>query len=174
MKEPDHTRWWAKNYRDLAAEALKCFTPLKRPTTVTREGTITLIQLEPCVIRERAITGLARVQSSVKHPGWPKWPVGRRAYAPSWLCGTATGGGQDNGRRRLDRGGRRGADLDGAMAQDGGSMPADFYGVVNTPTGSHKVAAPRVQAGSPDVHAVRSRTHVPSFNGDYGNLANSG
>jgi len=60
-----------------------------------------------------------------------------------------------------------------AMAQDGGSMPADFYGVVKTPTGSHKVAAPRVQAGSPDVHAVRSGAHVPPFNGDYGDLANS-
>jgi hypothetical protein len=59
-----------------------------------------------------------------------------------------------------------------AMAQEGGSMPADFYGVVNTPTGSHKAATPRIQAGSSDANAVRSRTYVPPFNGDYGSLAN--
>jgi hypothetical protein len=61
-----------------------------------------------------------------------------------------------------------------AMAQDGGSLSADFYGVVNTPTGTHKAATPRIQAGSPDTNVVRSRAHVPPFNGDYGALANSG
>ena len=61
-----------------------------------------------------------------------------------------------------------------AMAQEGGSMPAEFYGVVNAPTGSNKVATPRIQAGSSDVNVVRSRAHVVPFNGDYGDLANSG
>jgi hypothetical protein len=61
-----------------------------------------------------------------------------------------------------------------AMAQEGGSMPAEFYGVVNAPTGIHKAATPRIQAGSSDVGAVRSRAHVVPFNGDYGDLANSG
>ena len=53
-------------------------------------------------------------------------------------------------------------------------MPAEFYGVVNAPTWSHKVAMPRIQAGSSDLSVVRSRAHVVPFNGDYGDLANSG
>jgi hypothetical protein len=62
-----------------------------------------------------------------------------------------------------------------AMAQsDGASMPTDFYGVVNAPTGIHKVATTRIQAGSSDANAARSRAHVPPFNGDYGDLANPG
>jgi hypothetical protein len=39
-----------------------------------------------------------------------------------------------------------------AMAQEGGSLPADFYGVINTPTVSDKAATPRIQAGSPDAN----------------------
>jgi hypothetical protein len=61
-----------------------------------------------------------------------------------------------------------------AMAQEGGSMPADFYGVLNAPAGTHKIIAPCIQAGSPDVDAVRSGAHVLPFNGDYGDLANPG
>jgi hypothetical protein len=61
-----------------------------------------------------------------------------------------------------------------AMAQEGGSMPVDFYGVINAPTGSPEVATPRIQAGSSDANAVRSGAHVLPFNGDHGDLANSG
>jgi hypothetical protein len=61
-----------------------------------------------------------------------------------------------------------------AMAQEGGSMPVNFYGVVNAPTASHKVADPRIQAGSSDVDAVRSGAHVLPFNRDHGDLANPG
>jgi hypothetical protein len=49
------------------------------------------------------------------------------------------------------------------MARDGDSMPTDFNGVVNTPTGNHKVATPRMSAGSSDPDTVRTGAHVLPF-----------
>lgn len=61
-----------------------------------------------------------------------------------------------------------------AMAQEGGALSPDFYGVVKTPGQSQQAVIPAVQAGSSDVDMPRSGAHFLPFNGNYGTLANPG
>jgi hypothetical protein len=61
-----------------------------------------------------------------------------------------------------------------AMAQEGGALSPDFYGVVKTPALSHQWASPAVQAGSSDVDMPRSGAHVLPFSGNFTTLANPG